>query len=49
MNKDFKTYVLLIFGFLNLYSSISYSDEKIRIGLLIPITGEDKNLGHKTA
>lgn len=47
MNKVFKTYVLLIFGFLNLSPSISYSDEKIRIGLLIPITGENKDLGQQ--
>ena len=47
MNKVFKTYVLLIFGFLNLCHSISYSDEKIRIGLLIPITGENKDLGQQ--
>ena len=47
MNKVFKTFVLLIFGFLNLYPSISYSDEKIRVGLLIPITGENKNLGQQ--
>ena len=47
MNKVFKTYVLLIFGLLILYPSISCSDEKIRIGLLIPITGENKNLGQQ--
>ena len=47
MNKVFKTFVLLIFGLLNLYPSISYSDEKIRVGLLIPITGENKNLGQQ--
>ena len=47
MNKVFKTGVLLIFGFLYLYPSISYSDEKIKIGLLIPITGENKNLGQQ--
>ena len=47
MNKVFKTFVLLIFGFFNLYPSISYSDEKIRVGLLIPITGENKNLGQQ--
>ena len=45
MNKIFKITLII---FLSVFSSLkiaSASDDKIKIGLLIPITGDNKNLG----
>ena len=47
MYKFFKILALLIFNFLFLYTSVFSSEEKIKIGLLIPLTGEDKEIGHQ--
>ena len=47
MNKIFKILVLI---FLSLFSSnyfFVYAEEKIKIGLLVPITGDNKNLGQQ--
>ena len=45
MNKIFKI-ILIIFitSFLSL-KIVNASEDKIKIGLLVPITGENKNLG----
>ena len=47
MYKFFKILALLIFNFLFLHTSVFSSEEKIKIGLLIPLTGEDKEIGHQ--
>jgi len=47
MNKIFKILLLI---FLSLFSSnyfFVYAEEKIKIGLLVPITGDNKNLGQQ--
>ncbi len=47
MNKIFKILVVI---FLTLFSSnyfFVYAEEKIKIGLLVPITGDNKNLGQQ--
>ena len=45
MNKIFKI-VLMFFLYISLTSKIANANEdKIKIGLLIPITGDNKNLG----
>ena len=45
MNKIFKIVLLLCLSFLTIYKTSNASNEKIKIGLLIPLTGEDKLLG----
>ena len=47
MYKFFKIITLLIFNFLCLYSLVYSSEEKIKIGLLIPLSGENKEIGHQ--
>ncbi len=47
MYKFFKILNLLIFSFLFLYTSVFSFEEKIKIGLLVPLTGEDKEIGHQ--
>ncbi len=45
MNKIFKIVLLLFLSFLSIYKTSNASNEKIKIGLLIPLTGEDELLG----
>ena len=45
MNKNFKYFTLIFFGVFLLSSSTLSSEGKIKIGLLVPITGQDKELG----
>ena len=47
MNKFFKIIILLIFGFLFLFPTVIFAEEKIKIGLLVPMTGNDKKLGQQ--
>ena len=47
MHKFFKILFFIIFGFFFLYPLQIFADEKIKIGLLIPITGDDKELGQE--
>ena len=45
MKKFFKIFKLSLFGFFILFMLPISAQEKIKIGLLVPITGDDKNLG----
>ena len=47
MYKIFKFISFLILSFLSLCNLNLYAEEKIKIGLLVPITGEDKDLGQE--
>jgi len=47
MNKFFKIIILLLFGFLFLFPTVIFAEEKIKIGLLVPTTGNDKKLGQQ--
>ena len=45
MYKFFKIILLILLNFLCLYQLALSSEEKIKIGLLVPITGNDKEIG----
>jgi|TARA_B110001452_G_C15217868_1_gene422281 hypothetical protein len=45
MNKIFKIIFLISLSFFSIYSGGNSSEEKIKIGLLVPMTGNDKDLG----
>ena len=45
MKKFFKIFRLSLFGFFFLFIMPISAQEKIKIGLLVPITGDDKDLG----
>ena len=47
MYKFCKILILIFFNFLCLYPSAFSSEEKIKIGLLVPLTGEDKEIGNQ--
>ena len=47
MYKIFKILLLIIFKLIFLNQVAFSAEEKIKIGLLIPLTGDDKKLGHK--
>ena len=47
MNKFFKIFLLIFLSLSNFCYSIVLSEEKIKIGLLVPITGDNKNLGQQ--
>ena len=47
MNKIFKIYSLIIFGIFLLLSTATATEEKIKIGLLVPISGDNKKLGQQ--
>ena len=48
MNKYFKVFVWIIISFFYLNSlTVSFAEEKIKIGLLIPMTGKDKDIGQQ--
>tara|TARA_B100000941_G_scaffold152669_1_gene108217 strand:- start:862 stop:2016 length:1155 start_codon:yes stop_codon:yes gene_type:complete len=45
MNKFFKILILIILNFLLFYQFCFAFEEKIKIGLLVPLTGENKDIG----
>tara|TARA_B100000795_G_C22801677_1_gene442262 strand:- start:699 stop:1853 length:1155 start_codon:yes stop_codon:yes gene_type:complete len=45
MSKFLKIILFLLLNYLLLFSQIIKAEEKIKIGLLVPITGSNKNLG----
>ena len=47
MFKFFKILVLLLLNFLCLVSIVQSSENKIRIGLLVPLTGENSEMGYQ--
>ena len=47
MNKFFKIIILLLFGFFLFFPKVIFAEEKIKIGLLVPMTGNDKKLGQQ--
>ena len=47
MLKFLKIIPLICFGFYCLYTPTVFANEKIKIGLLLPITGDDKKLGQQ--
>ena len=47
MNKFFKIFSIIILSLFYLCSSGFSYEEKIKIGLLVPLTGDDKKIGHQ--
>ena len=47
MFKTFKIILLVFFGFFYLQPLAISSDEKIKIGLLVPLTGDNEELGQQ--
>ena len=47
MYKFFKILILLLLNFLFIHTLTFSLDEKIKIGLLVPLTGEDKEIGNQ--
>ena len=47
MYKIIKILILIFFGFLINTSSAISGEEKIKVGLLVPLTGDDKKLGQQ--
>ncbi len=47
MYKIFKIILLIFFGFFHLSLFGALSEDKIKIGLMVPITGENKQLGNQ--
>ena len=47
MYKFFKILILLLLSFSFIHTSTFSLEEKIKIGLLVPLTGEDKEIGHQ--
>ena len=45
MKKYFKIFQIIFISLVYLYPVSVYSEEKIKIGLLVPMTGDDKKLG----
>ncbi len=45
MNKIFKLIITISLSFISLISTGNSTEEKIKIGLLVPMTGNDKHLG----
>ena len=46
MNKNFKILFIIFLSFFSICSAGNSYEEKTKIGLLVPMTGNDKNLGH---
>ena len=46
MNKIFKILLIIFLSFFSINSVVNSYEEKTKIGLLVPMTGNDKNLGH---
>ena len=47
MYKFFKIFLLIIFKLVFLCQIVSSAEEKIKIGLLVPLTGDNQNLGQQ--
>ena len=47
MSKFFKILLFIFFSLSNFYFSLVLAEEKIKIGLLVPTTGDNKNLGQQ--
>ena len=47
MKKNFKIIIIVFFSFFYFYTEAISSEEKIKIGLLVPITGENRELGEQ--
>ena len=47
MNNIFKIFLIVFFSFFNTHSLLVSAEEKIKIGLLIPITGDNKKIGQQ--
>ena len=47
MYKIFKIFASIVLGFILLNKTVFAFEEKIKIGLLVPITGSDKKLGQQ--
>ena len=47
MNKFFKILLLIFLSLSNFCYSLVFAEEKIKIGLLVPTTGDNKNLGQQ--
>ena len=47
MNNFLKIIRIFFLGFFCLFSSTIYANEKIKIGLLVPVTGDNKELGQQ--
>ena len=47
MYKFFKFLLLIFFCFFSLLQQTIYAQEKIKIGLLVPLTGDDKKIGEQ--
>ena len=47
MNKLLKFIKIIFFILINLYPLNTLADEKLKIGLLVPVTGENKELGEQ--
>ena len=47
MYKFFKILTLTVFNLFFFFTSLLYSEEKIKIGLLVPLSGENKEIGHQ--
>ena len=45
MNKIFKNLTLIFLIILLIYSPVSSEEDKLKIGILVPLTGEDKKIG----
>ena len=47
MNKFLKLIKVIFFIVANLYPLNTFADEKLKVGLLVPITGDNKDLGEQ--
>ena len=47
MNKLLKLIKILFFISINLYPSNLFAEEKLKIGILVPLTGDNKDLGEQ--
>ena len=45
MNKIFKIIILIFSVFFSINSNLSLAEEKLKIGILVPMTGNNKELG----
>ena len=45
MNKIFKKFTFIFLVFFSIFSSSNSEEEKIKIGMLVPMTGDDKKIG----
>ena len=46
MNKIYKKLLIILLIFFSMHSSVISEEKKIKIGLLVPMTGDNKKLGH---